>query len=424
MGYGSAGGAEVFLDLKDTPGVYTGQALKPVQVNAGVNALEFTTWRKFTGTKIFDGQTASPPTRYLKPVTTFPNINPSGSGNKFHRVFAIGVGGYIYMGGGRYSTIDIYNRQVWRYQLSTGEWERLSDLPNDYGFLQENCIAGENDGKIYVYAHYLQNNYTTKLLAYNIAGDSWTVYDGFGSPIGTKVVLAALTDYLYLTIDQVCKRWDYTLHTWGDRAAAPDEFEVGGNIGDEMYCLGRTNDHTYKHNKAGDSWDDQSQDAPVALYFGFAHYVEDHDELWASNSTHRTVYKYTTAGGWVSQFTYGRDSGLWDWFLQLAGETKLYALFAINQMESGFDDNVGSGSVHLYDPDSLNWCLLVTDLNAGSFIVVDTGGVPIQVEKDGVLKWTCTGLSTFFIMETGRYYFTLSKDYTMLNTKIWKSVWG
>jgi len=417
-------GVTNFVGLADTPASYSGQADKLPHVKATEDALEFTPWKAFSKTKIFDGATASPPTRYLKPLTIFPNHTPSGSGGRLQRIFAICVGGYIYVGGGRFWEV-VYNKQVWRYKPATGEWARMANLPDNYGFYQQNNVAGYHDGKIYLYANYKAAPYCTKLLEYNIAGNSWTVYDAFGTNALHKTVLACLSDGLYLCLDQHLQIWDYTAHTWsGEKAAPPDEFEVGGRIGDDIYCLGRTNVKTYKYNKGGNSWDDQTQDAPVGLHNGCACYVEDADEIWAYYLNGRVCYKYTTAGGWVSQFTYGRDSAQWDWFLQFSGETKLYAVFGIGGLETSYEDNVYSGSIHTYDPDSLNWELLGVDLTQGDFIVIDTGDVPVLVEKDGVLKWTATGLATFFIMEPGRYLFTLSKDYTYDNTKIWKSVWG
>ena len=422
MGYGSPGGAELFVDLKDTPAAYAGQALKPIRVNAGVTALEFTNWLKFTGTKIFDGQTASPPTRYLKPVTMYPNINPVDSGGWLQRSFAVAVGGNIYVGGGRYRYEGYYNNQWWKYNIATAKWTKLQNLPANYGCsVNWRQCTGHYNGKIYILTQYINNDYSRKLLEYDIAGDSWAVYDTFGSLATKKHLLAACTDYLYLARDELFQRFHYDTHALDSLTSLSGDPLAGGNIADEVYAVVGTT--TYKYNKGTTNWDNQAQAAPATL-MGTGSFIVDVDELWALNRTTNIIYKYTPAGGWVSQFTYGRDSWEWGYFMQLTGEDKIYCYFDDTETHSGFDDLVACGSVHVYDPASLNWCLLAVDLVAGDFIVVDTGGVPILVEKDGVLKWTCTGLSTFFVMESGRYYFTLSKDYTMINTKIWKSVWG
>ncbi|GAI62355.1 unnamed protein product, partial [marine sediment metagenome] len=283
------------------------------------------------------------------------------------------------------------------------------------------CI-GYYNGKIYIRAEYINNNYTDKLLEYDVAGDNWATYSTFESMVSHKYLLAACTDYLYLALDTTFKRFHYDTHAWDDLANLADDPFAGGVISDDIIAVVGTT--TYKYNKGLDQWDDQSQAVPTDILKGSGGFIEDLDEIWALDRTPSIIYKYTAAGGWVAQFTYGRDSWEWGYFMQLTGEDRVYCYFDDTESHAGYTDLVAGGSVHVYDPASLNWCLLAADLVAGDFIVVDTGGVPILVEKDGVLKWTCTGLSTFFIMESGRYYFTLSKDYTMLNTKIWKSVWG
>lgn len=152
MGFGSIGVKE-FSKLIDTPDTYSEQKAKFAKVKETEDGLQFYFGDRFTATKIFDGATASPPTRYLKPLTIFPNHTPSESGGRLQRIFAICVGEYIYVGGGRFYEV-VYNKQVWRYKPATGEWARMADLPDNYGFYQQNNVAGYHDGKIYLYANY------------------------------------------------------------------------------------------------------------------------------------------------------------------------------------------------------------------------------------------------------------------------------
>ena len=411
-----------FLALADTPAAYAGQADKLPHVNATEDALAFTPWKVFSATKIFDGQTASPPTYYLQAITTFPNINPADSGGKMHRCCAIGIGGNIYVGGGRYFNTGIYNNQWWKYNIATEKWTKLANLPDNYGFSVNwrDCIGFYN-GKIYLRAEYKENSYTNALLEYNIAGDSWDAYASFGTGATHHYILAACTDALYLAVDTEFKKWDYGLHSWTDLTALPSTPLAGGIIGDEVYAVVGT--ATYKYNKGTTNWDDQVQAAP-AILGGAGGYVEDMDAVWALNRTTSIVYRYTPAGGWVAQFTYARDSWEWGYMIQFTGESKVYCFFDDTETHSGFDDLVACGSIHLYNPDSLVWEIYAATFTAGDFLVIDTGQVPIVCEKDGLLKFTATGLSAFFIMETGRYLITLSKDYTFANTKLWKSVWG
>ncbi|MBA7546982.1 hypothetical protein ES705_39384 [subsurface metagenome] len=420
MGFASLGVKE-FVKLSDTPAAYAGKALKPVQVNAGVTALEFTNWRKFTGTKIFDGQTASPPTRYLKPVTMYPNINPDGSGGALQRSFATIAAGEIYTGGGRYTTLGVYNTQWWKYTIATGKWTRLANLPNNYGSsVNWRSNAGYFNGKIYLRAEYLNNDYSRKLLIYDIAGDSWTSLETWGSMSTHNYILACCTDSLYLAVDTDFRKIDYTTLAITVLTALASDPLAGGVCGDDV--IAAHGNATYRYNKGTTAWDNMAQAYPNYIH-GSGCFVEDGDALYYVNDDYDIFQKYTIAGGWVAQFTCGRATRMPDYLLQVSGEAKIYCYWD-NPESYTATDNVACGSIHVYDPDSLNWCLLATDLVAGDFIVVDTGGVPILVEVNGMLKWTCTGLSTFFIMESGRYYFTLSKDYTMINTKIWKSVWG
>ncbi|MBA7579689.1 hypothetical protein ES708_21565 [subsurface metagenome] len=417
-------GAKNFLALTDTPASYAGQKTKVPQVNEAENALEFIAAARFTTTKIFDGRTASPPTLYLRGVTRYPNYNPVDSGGRMQRSIAIAIDGNIYVGGGRYFTVDIWNNQWWKYNVAGGAWTRLTDLPANYGFtVNWRSCTGYYNGKIYLRAEYLDNAYNRKLLEYDIAGDSWAVYDTFGDLHSARYVLAACTDALYLAVDTTFKKWDYTTHTWTDLAALGDAPRAGGIIGDEVYAV--YDDKTYKYNKVGNTWDDQAHPRPSG-YVGFVCgcYIEDMDELWGLSYTTEKVYKYTTAGGWVQQFTYARDSRVWNFMLQLTGEDKIYCYFDNPESYLDYDDLVACGSIHVYDPDSLNWELLGVDLDQGDFMIIDPGGVPVLMEKDGILKLTVSELTTFFITEAGRYRFILSKDYSFTDVNIWRSVWG
>ncbi|GAJ06275.1 unnamed protein product, partial [marine sediment metagenome] len=217
---------------------------------------------RFTKTKIFNGRTAVPPTAYLKPVTTYPNRNPVDSGGMMQRSIAIAIDGNIYVGGGRYWNPGYYNNQWWKYNVAGGAWTRLADLPANYGFSVNwrNC-TGYYNGKIYLRAEYVNNSYSRKLLAYDIAGDSWAVYETFGTGATHRYVLAACTDALYLAVDTAFQKWDYTAHTWAALRALGDKPLAGGIVGDDVYAI--YDDKTYKYNKGTNAWDDQAHAAPA-----------------------------------------------------------------------------------------------------------------------------------------------------------------
>ena len=414
-------GVTTFIGLTDTPASYAGQQTKVPKVKAAQDGLEFLAVG-FTGTTVFDGQTASPPTRYLTPLTTYPNRNPSGSGAAMQRSFAIAVNGEIYVGGGRYATVGIYNNQWWKYTIATGKWTRLANLPGNYGgTVNSRGHVGHHAGKIYIRAEYLENNHTQHLLIYDIAGNSWSTLATWGALYDHKYLMAPCSDALYLSVDSDFRKINYATLAITDLANMPADARVGGNIGDEIRYAGMDN-KTYLYNKGADSWGDQDQ--PIVGQFYSGCWVEDFDAFWAVGEDDHKFYKYTPAGGWVAQFTYGRNCRAPDYLFVFTGENIVYAYWDNPESYSGFTDNVVSGTIQYYNPTTLLWELLAMTLNAGDFLVVDTGQSPVYCELDGLYKFTATGLSTTFIMETGRYRFTMSKDYPFANTKIYRAVWG
>lgn len=425
-------GVTDFLGLTDTPGVYAGEAQRIASVNLAEDALEFRPHSKFTTTKVFDGATAAPPTIYLLPYTMIPYYDLGyGQFNRLYGFLAAVQGGYIYVAGG-YDGIGTTTDLHFRFNLTTEKWERLADLPGHYrNFSTSFPVSGYHDGKLYYYAPYGPTNY--QLLEYDIAANSWSVYDAPSCPGNAdEAVLFAASDALYLyqtdrteAAFHTFDKWDYATHAWTNLTAPPaNPCHTGGLIGDVIYIVERTGSRrTFKYDKAGDSWADQAQDCPT--YLGVpAHYIEDQDEIWgATYSNPSTVYKYTPAGGWVQQFTTARDTWPWDWILQPSGKEGWYALHGRSGEGNGTEP-VSGGAVQEYIDTGI-WNLLKQHFDEGDLLIInETSGVPVHVEANGALKFIANGLQTVYIIETTDYVFTLDKDYRYDGLEIWRSVWG
>ena len=152
-------GVNSFLALTDTPADYVGAAQRQARVNLAENALEFVVGSKFTTIKVFDGETASPPTIWLSPYTMIPYWD-LGYG-QYHRLYgylAIVHNGYIYVAGG-FDGIGTTTDLHFRFNMTTEKWERLANLPGHYrNFSTAFPVSGYHDGKIYYYAPYGPTN--------------------------------------------------------------------------------------------------------------------------------------------------------------------------------------------------------------------------------------------------------------------------
>lgn len=423
-------GVTSFLALTDTPAAYTGDAEKVAKVKATEDGVEFTTPGQFTKTKVFDGAVATPPTINYVPYTTVPyyDFDPDKG---LYRFFAVVVGDYIYVGGGR-SPIGTgqYTNKFFRFNMKTEKWQRLADLPvNGHTFVENSC-AGYYNGKIYFACAWQDANWYKKILEYTIATNSWSaVADWPALTSVDEIVLITCSDALYLHQSKSGSyrfdKMDYTTHAWTPLTDLADRTMVGGKIGDDVYCLSYASPAlTYKYDKVGDSWADQGQNCPLAS--GGACYVEDADELWIrSFALDSACYKYTTAGGWVQQYTQARATYPWEWAVQPSGMEGFYGIWGVAVLyNAGQTEGIWSGSIQEYRTGGI-WELLTQDFDQGDLMVMNvTSGVPVNVEKGGILRFISTGLDTVYVVEAGTYYFTLDKDYEFKGVEIYRSVWG
>lgn len=417
MGFSAESGVKQFKKLVDTPNTYTAQKGKLAKVNTAETALVFSASPEQNATKFFDGLVNTPDAGYLLPwdmviYRCSPEIEC-----KLVSYFVASIGEYLYIGGGRWFTGAGYEvKYFYKYKPSTKEWTRLADLPVG---LSIKSSAACHDGVIYIYG-----DNVSSLYAYTIATDTWTTYTGFGS-YTTGYVIAALTDFLYVILDNAtCQRFDYTLHTWEARAAPPGASYRGGEISDELYIVDYNSPYkVYKHNKAGNTWDDQVQNAPFRMEKTC--YIADVDGLWYrrfSGEFPIPIYKYTPGGGWAVQFNYPRLSDTWDNFVQLTGETDAYCFFGISGA-GAMGEDVGFGAIHKYVTTEI-WDLCDQAFAVGDILIIDAGGVPVSVERNGVLQFITTEFRVIYIVEAGTYRFSLDKDYSYGGVKLWRGTWG
>ena len=427
-------GVNSFLALTDTPADYAGAAQRQARVNLAENALEFVIGSKFTTTRVFDGETASPPTIWLSPYTMIPYWD-LGYG-QYHRLYgylAIVHNGYIYVAGG-FDGIGTTTNLHFRFNLTTEKWERLANLPGHYrNFSTAFPISGYHGGKIYYYAPYGPTDW--RVLEYDIAANVWTwVGDAPNCPGNAdEAVLYATSDALYLyqtdRTEPAFSRFDkmdYATHAWTGLTKPPvNPCHTGGLIGDDIYIVERTGSRrTLAYNKASDSWLFTIHNCPTFLGApGF--YNEDHDAIWGATSPGPSaVYRFTPAGGWVHQFTTARNSMVWDWILRPAGKQGFFALYGLSGGSGGFTEPVSGGAIHEYTGTGI-WELLTQHFEEGDLMIINVNsGVPVNVAANGALRFISTGMDTVYVIDTADYYFTLSKDYRFDGITIWRSVWG
>jgi len=423
-------GVTEFLGLTDTPAAYAGKTTQLPRVKATEDGLEFAPGGKFTATKLFDGASASPPTIYTSPLTMLPNAIDS-AGNCLGGFAAIVVDDWLYAFGGKYGGTAIYEKRCYRYHLTGHYWERVSDLPVHVGFVSTEAQRHVcyHDSKIWVPIayKYLPTGDYFKILSYTIATDTWTVEADY--PAGDHWSLEcifACSDFLYLHqwnggADRRFDRMDYTTKVWTSKTAIGAGPRVSGKISDEIYGA-ITTDDTYKYDKAGDSWVAQSQPMPAG-YYG-ATFDETGAAIWAigvGGSPPYHAYRYTPAGGWVQQYQQARDCDYWSHALVSTKTGAVYFLW--DGTPTGTEPVVG-GSIHTYEDWGV-WKLLSQAFNAGDLLILyEQAGIPVVVEKNGVLLFVGSGLDTVYMVQTGTYLFSLSKDFEMTSVQIWRSVWG
>ncbi len=428
-------GVASFTGLVDTPAAYAGQAERIAAVNPAENGLEFRPHSKFATTRVFDGETASPPTIWLSPFTMIPYYDLGyGQYTRLYRYLACVYNGYLYVGGG-YDGIGTHTNLHYRFNLTTEKWERLANVPNTAeNYSMAFPISGVHADRIYYYAPYDSGGTADYVLEYDIAGDSWAIRTPPAS-IGPaeEAVLYAASDALYLYRTDRNEpafssfvKMDYATHAWTTLTKPPvNPCHTGGLIGDEIFIVERTGSRrTMAYNKASDSWLNTIHNCPTFLGApGF--YNEDRDAIWgATYPGPPAVYRFTLAGGWVHQFTAARDSGVWDWIIRPAGKQGFFALYGVCGGMGSYSENVGGGAIHEYTGTGI-WELLTQHYDEGDLMIINvTSGVPVNVEANGALRFVSKGMDTVYVIDTADYYFTLSKDYRFDGITIWRSVWG
>ncbi len=115
MGFGAAGGAATFVELKDTPETYVGQSGKLAKVNAGETGLDLALLLSFT-----DWYAGGVPTDF---PWVFEANNPQDSAIiQCSAIIKNSVGQYIV-----YVTFYVASPSFYRYNLTTKQWHRLAN---------------------------------------------------------------------------------------------------------------------------------------------------------------------------------------------------------------------------------------------------------------------------------------------------------
>ncbi|MBA7542654.1 hypothetical protein ES705_34978 [subsurface metagenome] len=426
MGYGAAG-VDTFTGLLDTPASYAGEALKLYTVNALETGLESKVMSRFTLTQIFQGSGASPPTTFFVPYTLAPHW-ATDANHALKKYGSIIVNNNLYIFGGYRASSYSPCVNCHKFNLTTQRWEKLADLP--IASSSTGVRIGDtshNNGKIYWIAQ--TNAATYKLFEYDILLDTWAQYTVPGSP--SDMACIACTDfcYIYLT-GGVFYNYNYTTHAFtGLTGTGAQQLATWGKIGDEIYAA-FSGGQTRLYDKALDTWSDLGQAHSLIGHNGGASNVEDENALWGmqANSQAFAVYRYTTAGGWVTIFTNTRAQREADSILVPAGYTTNLAFFTWGTLSDNWPtygaDQFAGGTIAKYSGSGA-WELYSGAFVQGDLIIFhEAGGVPVHCEKDGVLLFVADGMSVFYVVDAGTYTFTLSKDYHFYGVDIYRSVWG
>ena len=428
MGYGAAG-VDVFTGLLDTPGSYAGQSGKLPFIKLTEEGLEFLDPDAFATTKVFDGSTASPPTIYSSPLTAIPYAFANGIRGVYEN-FTLVVGDWLYSFGGMYLT-TAYTNKCYRFHLTAHYWEKLTSMPvNGHSPYKCQC-AGHHAGKIYCAVLFADANFDAHVRSYDIANNSWAD-EGVFSKLSavSEMWIACASDNLYLhqshaTWGQRFDSMDYGTKAWTARTSLTARGKIASLIGDEIYAVDYSG-ATFKYNKpATDTWTDQAQACPMPTGCG----CNDETEaaLWTSHPTAvpYTAYRYTTAGGWVTQYAESRQTRAPDTHLVATLTGKVYLVFGYSGSGQGTDSEwVAGGCIHYYEPSGV-WKLLTQSFNISDLLsLYEDAGIPVVVEKDGKPLFIGSGMDTVYIVATGSYLFSLSQDFDKQSVQIWRAVWG
>jgi hypothetical protein len=434
-------GVNSFLELQDTPASYGGEANKTVRVKSTEDCMEFYPFSKFTLSHVFDGGTATPSTHYFIPFTLIPYWAKAPVG-EISGFGAVVVNNNIYVFGGRYGPGGSYFNECHKFNLTTQRWEKLANMPAPAYAINPRSGAASynpNNGKIYWVCK--DNAANEKLYEYDIAGDSWASYSlpSIGGGGVNSAMCCACSDYCYVHQNNYfggqnnkMYAFDYMAHTFTAKtspASTTNQVCQWGKIGDEIYATVSGSPYpTYKYDKALDSWINQGQPHPSLIgNNGGACFVEDENAMWAvqAGSTTFAVYRYTTTGGWVTLFTNTRSQREWDICLVPSGHTSdlAYMLWGIFGLSYGSMPFAG-GTIAKYTGSAV-WYLYGGSFSQGDLIIIhEWGGVPVNIERNGVLLAVCDGMNVYYVVEAGTYRFTLSKDYDFAGVDIYRSVWG
>ncbi|MBA7522457.1 hypothetical protein ES705_14576 [subsurface metagenome] len=430
MGFSSLGVME-FLKLVDTPASFAGQGLKAVRIKATEDLLEFAAFSKFTLSQVFDGATATPSSTFFIPYTLVPYWAIAYD-YTLQEYGAIIINNNLYVFGGQRKDDYSFFNQCHRFNLTTQRWEKLANLPHPARGLSSRCgNVSHNNGKIYWCA--IANTSVNYLYEYTIASDTWASYV-IPTEAGSiaSMVCCACTDYCYVHTKWSANymyRFDYGVHDFTPRTTpvGASQLSTWGKIGDELYlCHNNGGALTSLYDKGANTWSNTGQDHPTLIgHNGGGSYVEDENALWAMqyNDTTFEVYRYTLAGGWITLFTNTRNQREADSVLVPAGYTTNLAFFTWGMFKTGSQPFAG-GTIAKYSGSGA-WTLYSGTFAQGDLIIIhESGGIPVHIEKDGVLLVVCDGMNLYYVIEAGTYMFTLSKDYDFTGVGIYKSVWG
>ena len=141
----------------------------------------------------------------------------------------------FYFGGlGTGNALTAYSQ---KYDIASGTWTRITDLPTAvFG-----AVGGYIDGKVYVAGGFTSETSpwppTDALQVYDVAGDSWSA--GPAMPLARGAITGGVVDgKLYVTagMDQTYEwrslhEYDPNTNAWTEKSGAPDFFTFGAGAG-------------------------------------------------------------------------------------------------------------------------------------------------------------------------------------------------
>jgi hypothetical protein len=192
-----------------------------------------------------------------------------------------------------------YDNAMVRYNSSTGETDKMADVP--YGLYQGSAVAYDSvNNKLYV----IPNQYVQKLLVYDVATDSWSE-DTTDAPPALPSTGASL-------------EYDGSRYIY---------FARGGN----SVVFYRFDTQA----TAGSRWSSTLANAPAALSYG-SHLVFKNNYVYTlrgNNANPNPLYRYDPSGNSWTTLSSLPDNVYNDGFLVDGGDDNLYACAASNQVE-------------------------------------------------------------------------------------------